>query len=172
MPILRRQAATAFAAFLRDEVLEPVCDAMWTFSTPRMIRPYFMHHRELLGKLCHAAYETVADLMVELLPRPGALARADASCGRSVVGPPTAEAGSDLLDRDLPRGVHDLHPLVVGHAQPELAQLVRRGQMQAADARLLGTVAGEGAIGLADVDQHPVLNEGLQGGRSGTDAGT
>jgi hypothetical protein len=28
-----------------------------------MIRPYFMHHRELLGKLCHGAFETVAELM-------------------------------------------------------------------------------------------------------------
>lgn len=62
-PSCGAKRAAAFAAFLRDEVLEPVCHAMWTFSSPKMIRPYFMFHRELLGKLCHAAYETVADLM-------------------------------------------------------------------------------------------------------------
>ena len=62
-PSCGAKRAAAFAAFLRDEVLEPVCHAMWTFSTPRMLRPYFMHHRQLLGKLCHAAYESVHELM-------------------------------------------------------------------------------------------------------------
>ena len=62
-PSCGAKRAAAFAAFLRDDVLEPVGHCLWTFSIPRLIRPYFMHHRELLGKLCHAAYETVAELM-------------------------------------------------------------------------------------------------------------
>ncbi len=28
-----------------------------------MLRPYFLRHRELLGRLCRAAYETVQELM-------------------------------------------------------------------------------------------------------------
>jgi hypothetical protein len=36
---------------------------MWTFTLPRMLRLYFLHHRRLLGKLCRAAYETVRELM-------------------------------------------------------------------------------------------------------------
>jgi len=36
---------------------------MWTFTVPKMLRPYFLHHRRLLGKLCRAAYETVHELM-------------------------------------------------------------------------------------------------------------
>jgi len=32
-------------------------------TSPRMLRPYFMHHRQLLGKLCHAAYESVHEVM-------------------------------------------------------------------------------------------------------------
>ena len=36
---------------------------MWTFSLPKMIRPYFIHHAELRGKLCRAAYETVQEMM-------------------------------------------------------------------------------------------------------------
>jgi hypothetical protein len=62
-PSCGAKRAAAFAAFLRDEVLEPVCHSLWTFSIPKLIRPYFMFHRELLGKLCLAAYETVAGLM-------------------------------------------------------------------------------------------------------------
>jgi len=38
---------------------------MVTFTVPKMLRPYFLHHRELLGKLSRAAWETVRDLMVE-----------------------------------------------------------------------------------------------------------
>ena len=29
-----------------------------------MLRPYFLHHRELLGRLARAAWETVLQLMV------------------------------------------------------------------------------------------------------------
>ena len=36
---------------------------MWTFTIPKMLRPYFLRHRELLGSLCRAAYETVQELM-------------------------------------------------------------------------------------------------------------
>jgi hypothetical protein len=34
----------------------------------RVTRPYFMNHRELLGKLCHAAYEAVHELMAAAAP--------------------------------------------------------------------------------------------------------
>lgn len=27
----------------------------WTFTVPKLLRPYFLHRRKLLGKLCHAA---------------------------------------------------------------------------------------------------------------------
>ena len=33
------------------------------FAAPKMLRPYFMHHRELLGPLCTAAWQTVRELM-------------------------------------------------------------------------------------------------------------
>ena len=62
-PSCGAKRAAAFAAFLADEVLEQVGHAMWTFSLPKMIRPYFIHHPELRGKLCRAAYETVQELM-------------------------------------------------------------------------------------------------------------
>jgi ribosomal protein S27E len=62
-PSCGAKRAAAFAAFLADEVLEEVGHAMWTFSLPKMIRPYFIHHPELRGKLCRAAYETVQEMM-------------------------------------------------------------------------------------------------------------
>src|SRR5450830_200054 len=33
------------------------------FTVPKLLRPYFMHHRELLGPLCAAAWQTVRELM-------------------------------------------------------------------------------------------------------------
>jgi hypothetical protein len=62
-PSCGAKRAAAFAAFLADEVLEQVGHSMWTFSLPKMIRPYFVHHPELRGKLCRAAYETVQEMM-------------------------------------------------------------------------------------------------------------
>jgi hypothetical protein len=45
---------------------------MWTFTIPKMLRPYFLHHRELLGKLCRAAWETVKELMAAACEESGA----------------------------------------------------------------------------------------------------
>jgi len=57
----KRSAATA--VLLAEEVLEEVGHAQWVFVIPKMLRPYFMHHRELLGGLARAAWETVLELM-------------------------------------------------------------------------------------------------------------
>ena len=37
--------------------------AQWVFTIPKMLRIYFLHHRELLGALSRAGYETVKELM-------------------------------------------------------------------------------------------------------------
>jgi hypothetical protein len=57
----KRSAATA--ALLAEEVLASVGHAQWVFVMPKMLRPYFLHHRELLGGLALAAWETVLELM-------------------------------------------------------------------------------------------------------------
>ena len=62
-PSCGAKRAAAFGAFLADEVLEEVAHTMWTFSLPKMLRPYFIHHPKLRGKLCRAAYETVEEMM-------------------------------------------------------------------------------------------------------------
>ncbi len=36
---------------------------MWTFTIPKMLRRYFLRDRKLLGELCRAAWQTVAELM-------------------------------------------------------------------------------------------------------------
>jgi hypothetical protein len=51
------------SALLADEVLEKVGHTRWVFVIPKMLRPYFLHHRELLGKLARSAWETVLELM-------------------------------------------------------------------------------------------------------------
>jgi len=50
----------------------------WVFVIPKMLRPYFLHHRELLGGLARAAWETVLELMIAAVDdetfRPGMVA--------------------------------------------------------------------------------------------------
>jgi Putative transposase len=62
---LRAEAkrAAELAAFLEMEVVEEVGHAQWVLTIPKMLRVYFLHHRELLGALSLAAYETVKELM-------------------------------------------------------------------------------------------------------------
>ena len=62
-PSCNAKRAAAFVALLKDELLQDVCHAQWVFTIPKMLRPYFLYHRELLGQLCRAAYETVKELM-------------------------------------------------------------------------------------------------------------
>jgi hypothetical protein len=73
-PSCDAKRAAAFAAFLHDQVMENVPHA----TIPKMLRVYFLHHRELLGELARAAYETLRDLMAaafeEEAPRPGMVA--------------------------------------------------------------------------------------------------
>ena len=38
--------------------------AQWVFTVPKMLRPYFLRHRELLGDLCRAAWDTVREMLV------------------------------------------------------------------------------------------------------------
>jgi len=57
----KRSAATA--ELLAEEVLEEVGHAQWVFVIPKMLRPHFLHHRELLGGLARAAWKTVLELM-------------------------------------------------------------------------------------------------------------
>ncbi len=72
----KRSAATA--ALLAEDVLEEVGHAQWVFVIPKMLRPYFLHHRELLGGLARAAWETVLELMATAVDdatfRPGMVA--------------------------------------------------------------------------------------------------
>ena len=72
----KRSAATA--ALLAEDVLEEVGHAQWVSVIPKMLRPYFLHHRELLGGLARAGWETVLELMVAAVGdatfRPGMVA--------------------------------------------------------------------------------------------------
>ena len=64
-----------FSDLLQNKILADVPHAQWVFSIPKMLRLYFLHHRELLGELARLAYETVREMMAaaveELHARPG-----------------------------------------------------------------------------------------------------
>ncbi len=58
--------------------MENVGHCLWTFTIPKMLRPYFMYQRELLGDLVRLDYETIHELMSEAAgddkARPGVVA--------------------------------------------------------------------------------------------------
>ena len=56
-------------ARVQDEVVKQVGHAQGVFTIPMMLRIYFLHHRELLGALSLAAYETVKELMAAAVPQ-------------------------------------------------------------------------------------------------------
>lgn len=64
-PSCAAKRAAIFGAFLREDILEEVGHAMWTFTIPKILRRYFLHDRKLLGRLSQAAWETVYELMAE-----------------------------------------------------------------------------------------------------------
>ncbi len=70
-PSCSAKRTAIFGALLVDEILEDVPHSMWSFTVPKMLRPYFLHHRELLGKLCVAAWGTVRELMAEAADEEG-----------------------------------------------------------------------------------------------------
>ena len=63
-----------FGVLLSEEVVQQVGHCLWTFTVPKLLRPYFLHRRQLLGKLCRAGWETVSELIAEVTAedvRPG-----------------------------------------------------------------------------------------------------
>jgi hypothetical protein len=76
-PSCAAKRGAIFGAFLQEEVLEEVGHCMWTFTIPKLLRPFFLHRRALLGPLCRAAWEAVSELIVEAAGeevRPGMVA--------------------------------------------------------------------------------------------------
>jgi hypothetical protein len=62
-PSCAAKRAAIFGAYLVEEVVAEVGHAQWVFTVPKMLRPYFLHHRGLLGKLSQAAWQTVAEMV-------------------------------------------------------------------------------------------------------------
>ncbi len=64
--------AAIFSEMLEHQILADVPHAQWVFSIPKMLRPYFLYHRELLGDLARLAYETVREMMAAASDEPDA----------------------------------------------------------------------------------------------------
>ncbi|MGH9463011.1 MAG: IS91 family transposase [Vicinamibacteria bacterium] len=70
--------AVLLSELLQHKILADVPHAQWVFTLPKMLRPYFLFHRELLGALARLAFETVREVMAaaadESEARPGMVA--------------------------------------------------------------------------------------------------
>jgi len=61
-PSCGAKRAAELVAFLADEVVENVGHAQWVFTVPKVLRVYFLYHREP-GELSRAAAETARELL-------------------------------------------------------------------------------------------------------------
>ena len=71
-PSCGAKRAAIFSDLLQNKILADVPHAQWVFSIPKMLRLYFLHHRELLGELARLAYETVREMMAAAVEEPHA----------------------------------------------------------------------------------------------------
>ena len=71
-PSCGAKRAALFSELLQSKILADVPHAQWVFSVPKMLRPYFLFHRELLGELARLAYETVREMMTVVVEEPDA----------------------------------------------------------------------------------------------------
>ena len=71
-PSCGAKRAAIFSDLLQNKILADVPHAQWVFSIPKMLRLYFLHHRELLGELARPAYETVREMMAAAVEEPHA----------------------------------------------------------------------------------------------------
>jgi len=62
-PSCAAKRAAIFGAYVVEEVVAEVGHAQWVFTVPKLLRPYFLYHRELLGSLSQAAWQTVAEMV-------------------------------------------------------------------------------------------------------------
>ena len=59
-PSCHQKNVQTTARFILDGVLAPVAHRHYVLALPRMLRPYFQHHRCLLKRLCSLAQESLA----------------------------------------------------------------------------------------------------------------
>jgi len=71
-PSCGAKRAAIFSDMLHSQLLADVAHAQWVFSIPKMLRPYFLHHRELLGEMARLAYDTVREMMATAVDVPHA----------------------------------------------------------------------------------------------------
>ncbi len=71
-PSCGAKRAAILAEMLQNQILADVPHAQWVFSIPKMLRPYFLHHRELLGNMARLAYDTVREMMAAAVDEPHA----------------------------------------------------------------------------------------------------
>jgi len=69
-PSCHQKKVQLFGALMTETILFPVPHRHVTLTIPKMLRPYFRYHRDLLKDLCRIAHESVRDIMRISLDQP------------------------------------------------------------------------------------------------------
>jgi len=62
-PSCHQKKVQVFSAMLAESILAAVPHRHFTFTIPKMLRPYFRFHRGLLKQLCRIAHQCVSDFL-------------------------------------------------------------------------------------------------------------
>jgi len=69
-PSCHQKKVQLFGALLAETVLAPVPHRHFTFTIPKMLRPYFRFHRGLIKELCRIAHRCLAEFQRTTLGLP------------------------------------------------------------------------------------------------------
>ena len=76
-PSCSKRKSLDLSIFLEEELFRPVSHRHWVWSVPKLLRLHFLHHRELLPKLCRCAWKSLTLFLHESFERkdvfPGAI---------------------------------------------------------------------------------------------------
>jgi hypothetical protein len=92
--------------------VEDVGHAQWVFAIPKMLRVYFLHHRELLGELSRAVAQTAKELLAAAAGeeegfRPGVVAVVQTFGDRATPPGRSRRPHRRAPDRHRPRAARD-----------------------------------------------------------------
>ena len=72
-PSCHQKKVLLFGALLTETILFPVPHRHVTLTLPKMLRPYFLYHRELIKDLCRIAHECIREVLRTALDQPEGL---------------------------------------------------------------------------------------------------
>lgn len=67
-PSCHQKRMLAYGKWIEEQVLAPVPHRQYVFALPKLVRPYFRHHRAYLGQLCRLVADFLRSGFMSMMP--------------------------------------------------------------------------------------------------------